>query len=81
MKTKLRKYGTEYKTLTAENAELEGKLRTAEEAGKERIANRLKYAGMEKELQELHSMLDNIPPEILTAFRQRSEKQKRASIE
>ena len=51
METKLRKYDTEYKTLTAENAELEGKLRTAEDAGKERIANRLKYAGMEKELQ------------------------------
>ena len=81
MKTKLRKYDTEYKTLTAENAELEGKLRTAEDAGKERIANRLKYAGMEKELQELHSMLYNIPPEILTAFRQRSKRQKAVSIE
>ena len=81
MKTKLRKYDTEYKTLTAENAELEGKLRTAEEAGKERIANRLKYAGMEKELQELHSMLDNIPLEIVTAFRQRGEKQKGVDIE
>lgn len=81
MKTRLRKYDTEYKTLTAENAELEGKLRTAEDAGKERIANRLKYAGMEKELQELHSMLDNIPPEIVTAFRQRGEKQKGLDIE
>ena len=81
MKTKLRKYDTEYKTLTAENAELEGRLKTAEEAGKERIANRLKYAGMEKELQELHSMLDNIPPEIVTAFRQRGEKQKGLDIE
>lgn len=81
MKTKLRKYDTEYKKLTAENAELEGKLHTAEEAGKEKIANRLKYAGMEKELQELHSMLDNIPPEILTALRQRGEKQKGVYIE
>ena len=81
MKTRLKKYGSEYKALKEENAELESRLRTAEDAGKERIANRLKYAGMEKELQELHSMLDNIPPEILTAFRQRSERQKEASIE
>lgn len=81
MKTKLRKYDTEYKTLTAENAELEDRLHTAEEAGKERIANRLKYAGMENELQELYSMLDNIPPEIVTAFRQRGEKQKGVDIE
>jgi hypothetical protein len=60
MKTKLRKYDTEYKTLTAENAELEGKLRTAEDAGKERIANRLKYAGMEKE----PSMFRNLPVQL-----------------
>ena len=67
MKTRLRKYDSEYKTLTAERAELESKLEAAENAGKEKIAERLKYAGMERELRELHTMVDSIPPEILKA--------------
>ena len=79
MKTRLKRYSIENKTLKEEKAELEGMLKTAEEAGKEKIANRLKYAGMEKELQELHAMVDTIPPEIMAAFRQRSERQKEAS--
>lgn len=79
MKTRLKRYSTENKTLKEEKAELEGKLKSAEEAGKEKIANRLKYAGMEKELQELHAMVDTIPPEIMAAFRERSERQKEAS--
>ena len=81
MKTRLKRYSTESKALKEEKAELEGKLKSAEEAGKEKIANRLKYAGMEKELQELHAMVDTIPPEIMAAFRERSERQKEASIE
>lgn len=68
MKTKLRKYDSAYKALSAENAELETELRSAKNAGKEKIANRLKYAGMEQELQELHALVDNIPPEILAAY-------------
>lgn len=81
MKTRLKRYGSENKELKEEKAELEGKLKTAEEARKEKIANRLKYAGMEKELQELHVMVDTIPPEILTAYSQHRERQKEASIE
>lgn len=72
MKTKLRKYDSEYKTLSAENAELEAELRSAKNASKEKIANRLKYAGMEQELRELHALVDNIPPEILAAYRRRT---------
>lgn len=68
MKTKLRKYDSAYKALSAENAELETELRSAKNAGKEKITNRLKYAGMEQELQELHALVDNIPPEILAAY-------------
>ena len=67
MKTKLKKYDTEYKTLTAENAALESKLEAAEDAGREKIANRLKYAGMEQELRDLHALVDSIPKEILNA--------------
>ena len=81
MKTRLKRYSTENKALKEEKAELEGRLKTAEEAGKEKIANRLKYAGMEKELQELHAMVDTIPPEIMEAFRQRGKRQKAVSIE
>ena len=67
MKTRLRKYDTEYKTLTAENA------------GKEKIANRLKYAGMEQELRDLHALVDSIPKEILDAAErnQRNKPQER----
>ena len=65
MKTKLKKYDTEYRTLTAENAALETELEKAQDAGKEKIANRLKYAGLEQELRELHKVVDGIPPEIL----------------
>ncbi len=72
MKTRLKKYDTEYKTLGAENAELEAKLLAAQEAGKEKIANRLKYAGMEQELQELLKVVDSIPEEILKAYTHRN---------
>lgn len=68
-----------YKTLTAENAALESKLEAAEAAGKEKIANRLKYAGMEQELRDLHALVDSIPKEILDAAErnQRNKPQER----
>lgn len=75
MKTRLKKYDTEYKTLTAENAALETELEKAQDAGKEKIANRLKYAGLEQELRELHKVVDSIPPEILTAYARANEKE------
>ena len=79
MKTRLKKYDTEYKTLTAENAALESKLESAEDAGREKIANRLKYAGMEQELRDLHALVDSIPKEILNAAErnQRNKPQER----
>jgi len=68
MKTRLKKYDTEYKTLTAENAALESKLEAAEDAGREKIANRLKYAGMEQELRDLHALVDSIPKKIFEMY-------------
>ena len=70
MKTRLRKYDIEFKIRSTENAELESKLRAAQEAGKEKIANRLKYAGMEQELRELHKVVDSIHEEILAAAKE-----------
>ena len=72
MKTRLKKYDAAYKVISAENAELEAELLNAKEAGKEKISNRLKYAGMEQELRELHAMVDNIPPEIMNEYRRRT---------
>lgn len=73
MKTKLKNYGSENKALKEEKATLEAKLKTAEEAGKEKISTRLKYAEMDKELRELQDMFDNIPAEIVDAYRQHKE--------
>ena len=72
MKTRLKKYDAAYKVISAENAELEAELLNAKEAGKEKISNRLKYAGLEQELRELHALVDNIPPEIMNDYRRRT---------
>ena len=79
MKTRLRKYDSEYKTLTSENAALESKLEAAEDAGREKIANRLKYAGMERELRDLHALVDTIPPEIVKAY-SRTERGRKENV-
>ena len=79
MKTRLKKYDTEYKTLTAEKAALESKLEAAENAGREKIANRLKYAGMEQELRDLHALVDSIPSEIVEAY-SRSERGRKENM-
>ena len=81
MNTRLRKYDTEYKTLTAENAALESKLEAAEDASREKIANRLKYAGMEQELRDLHALVDSIPPEIVEAYSRTERGRKENMIE
>ena len=81
MKTRLRKYDSEYKTLTAENAVLESKLEAAENAGREKIANRLKYAGIEQELRDLHALVDSIPPEIVEAYSRTERGRKENMIE
>ncbi len=72
MRTKLKRYDTAYKELSAENAALETELQAAVNSGKEKIANRLKYGKMEQELRELHSLVDHIPAEIVDAYRTRT---------
>ena len=67
MKTRLRKYEAEYKSLSSENADLESRLQVADEQRREKLANRLKYGEMEQEIRELHKIVDTIPPEIIAA--------------
>ena len=69
LRTKLRKYDKAYKALSDENSALEAELQTAKDASKERIADRLKYGKTEQELCELHALIDNMPPEIVAAYR------------
>ena len=77
MRTKLRKYDKAYRELSNENVALEAELQTAKNAGKEKIANRLKYGNMEQELRELHALVDHIPPEIVAAYRSRATGQEK----
>ena len=72
LRTKLRKYDKAYKTLSDENSALEAELQTAKDASKEKIADRLKYGKTEQELCELHALIDNIPPEIVAAYRRKT---------
>ena len=69
LRTKLRKYDKAYKALSDENSALEAELQTAKDASKEKIADRLKYGKTEQELCELHALIDNMPPEIVAAYR------------
>ena len=72
LRTKLRKYDKAYKALSDENSALEAALQTAKDASKEKIADRLKYGKTEQELCELHALIDNIPPEIVAAYRRKT---------
>lgn len=72
LRTKLRKYDKAYKALSDENSALEAELKTAKDASKERIADRLKYGKTEQELYELHALIDNMPPEIVAAYRRKT---------
>ena len=69
MRTKLKKYDKAYRELSDENTALEAELKTTQNAGREKIANKLKYGKMEQELSELHALMDDIPPEIIAAYR------------
>ncbi len=69
LRTKLRKYDKAYKALSDENSALEAELQTVKDASKEKIADRLKYGKTEQELCELHALIDNMPPEIVAAYR------------
>ena len=72
LRTKLRKYDKAYKALSDENRALEAELQTAKDASKEKIADRLKYGKTEQELCELHALIDNMPPEIVAAYRRKT---------
>ena len=72
LRTKLRKYDKAYKTLSDENSALEAELQTAKDASKKKIVDRLKYGKTEQELCELHALIDNIPPEIVAAYRRKT---------
>ena len=67
LRTKLRKYDAAYKTLTAENAALEKQLGAA---SKESVLKKLEINEKLRELDELHRMVDVLPPEILQAAKQ-----------
>ena len=72
LRTKLRKYDKAYKALSDENSALEAELQTAKDASTEKIADRLNYGKTEQELCELHALIDNIPPEIVAAYRRKT---------
>ena len=67
LRTKLKKYDAAYKTLTAENAALEKQLGAA---SKESVLKKLEINEKLRELDELHRMVDVLPPEILQAAKQ-----------
>ena len=67
LRTKLKKYDAAYKVLTAEKAALEKQLGAA---SKESVLKKLEINEKLRELDELHRMVDGIPPEILQAAKQ-----------
>ena len=67
LRTKLKKYDAAYKTLTAENAALEKQLGAA---SKESVLKKLEINEKLRKLDELHRMVDVLPPEILQAAKQ-----------
>ena len=67
LRTKLKKYDAAYKTLTAENAAMEKQL---DASSKESVLKKLEINEKLRELDELHCMVDVLPPEILQAAKQ-----------
>lgn len=65
MQTQMRKYDTAYKALRAENAELKKQV----DSSKESVRHRLEVSHQLQELEDLRRTVDNIPPEILQAYR------------
>ena len=80
VKTALRKYEKELKAAAQDNAELTEKLQTAENASKEKLANRLKYGAMEQELADLRALVGSIPPEVIKAANERNKNRGKAEI-
>ena len=67
LRTKLKKYDAAYKVLTAENAAMEKQL---DASSKESVLKKLEINEKLRELDELHRMVDVLPPEILQAAKQ-----------
>ena len=67
LRTKLKKYDAAYKALTADNAALEKQLGAS---SKESVLKKLEINEKLRELDELHRMVDVLPPEILQAAKQ-----------
>ena len=69
MKTKLKKYDSAYKTLKTEITELEKKL----DDSKESTLKKLEVSRKLQEYEELRKTVENIPPEILGAYKNRGK--------
>lgn len=69
MKTKLKKYDAAYKTLKTEITELEKKL----DDSKESTLKKLEISRKLQEYEELKKAVENIPPEILSAYKNRGK--------
>jgi len=69
MKTKLKKYDTAYKTLKTEITELEKKL----DDSKESTLKKLEVSRKLQEYEELRKTVENIPPEILGAYKNKGK--------
>ena len=67
LRTKLKKYDAAYKKLAAENAAMEKQL---DASSKESVLKKLEINEKLRELDELHRMVDVLPPEILQAAKQ-----------
>ena len=52
------------------------KLTEAENAGREKIQNRLEQAALKKEVAELRATVEKIPPEIMQAYREYGHEKK-----
>ena len=64
LRTKLKKYDAAYKAMAAENAAMEKQL---DASSKESVLKKLEINEKLRELDELHRMVDVLPPEILQA--------------
>ena len=67
LRTKLKKYDAAYQALAAENAAMEKQL---DASSKESVLKKLEINEKLRELDELHRMVDVLPPEILQAAKQ-----------
>jgi len=76
MRTRLKKYNTTYKELKAEIASLEKEV----DARKESVLKRLETGQKLRELEDLQKVVDNIPKEILDAYKRSQNLRKEKEI-